>query len=205
MAGLIAKKNQAKLAEQIYKQTHFTKGEVENLLTMFRKLVPNQKGKLDRTIFRTVLHNTFQMTDDILMDRIFRAFDKDNDSNICMEEWIFGLSVFLRGTPEEQMSYCFNVYDLNSNGYITREEMFHMLKHSLIKQPTEEDPDEGVKDLVEITLKKMDYDHDSQLSYADFKQAVEAEPLLLEAFGPCLPDHEHVEKFTQEFAEISSA
>lgn len=28
---------------------------------------------------------------------------------------------------------CFNVYDLNSDGYITREEIFHMLKHSLIK------------------------------------------------------------------------
>lgn len=30
-----------------------------------------------------------------------------------------------------------------------------MLKNSLIRQPTEEDPDEGLKDLVEITLKKM--------------------------------------------------
>lgn len=30
-----------------------------------------------------------------------------------------------------------------------------MLKNSLIRQPTEEDPDEGIKDLVEITLKKM--------------------------------------------------
>lgn len=30
-----------------------------------------------------------------------------------------------------------------------------MLKDSLIRQPTEEDPDEGIKDLVEIALKKM--------------------------------------------------
>lgn len=50
---------------------------------------------------------------------------------------------------------CFDVYDLNSDGYISREEMFHMLKNSLLKQPSEEDPDEGIKDLVEITLKKM--------------------------------------------------
>lgn len=50
---------------------------------------------------------------------------------------------------------CFEVYDLNGDGYISREEMFHMLKNSLIRQPTEEDPDEGIKDLVEITLKKM--------------------------------------------------
>lgn len=47
------------------------------------------------------------------------------------------------------------MYDLNKDGYISREEMFHMLKNSLIRQLTEEDPDEGIKDLVEIILKKM--------------------------------------------------
>ncbi len=33
--------------------------------------------------------------------------------------------------------------------------MLQMLKDSLIRQPTEEDPDEGIKDIVEIALKKM--------------------------------------------------
>ena len=47
------------------------------------------------------------------------------------------------------------MYDLNGDGFISREEMFHMLKNSLIRQVTEEDPDEGIKDLVEITVKKM--------------------------------------------------
>ena len=44
---------------------------------------------------------------------------------------------------------------MNGDGYISREEMFQLLKHCLIKQPAEEDPDEGIKELVEITLKKM--------------------------------------------------
>lgn len=47
------------------------------------------------------------------------------------------------------------MFDLNGDGFISKEEMFHMLKNSLLKQPSEEDPDEGIKDLVEITLKKM--------------------------------------------------
>ena len=49
----------------------------------------------------------------------------------------------------------FKVFDLNGDGYISREEMFQLLKHCLVKQPAEEDPDEGIKELVEITLKKM--------------------------------------------------
>ncbi|KAM9415890.1 calaxin-like isoform 1-T2 [Salvelinus alpinus] len=73
--------------------------------------------------------------------------------------------------------------------------MFHMLKNSLIRQPTEEDPDEGIKDLVVITLKKMD--HDSRLSYADFEKAVRDENLLLEAFGTCLHDAKSILAFEQ--------
>ena len=92
MTAIIAKKNQAKLAEHIYRGTHckyepklialstytslysvflsltVTRQEVENLLSIFREECVN-KEKLDRTKFRDILHNTFHMTDDILMDR----------------------------------------------------------------------------------------------------------------------------------------
>ncbi|KAL4629882.1 peroxisome biogenesis factor 1 isoform X3 [Arapaima gigas] len=182
------------LAESISKEVkHFNKTEAEHLIRLFNGLVGDQNDRrggngLDRGRFRNILHNTFGLTDDMMMDRVFRVFDKDNDSYVSVKEWIEGLSVFLRGTFDEKIKYCFDIYDLNGNGYISREEMFHMLKNSLIRQPTEEDPEEGVKDLVEIALKKMDHDHDSQLSYADFERAVKEENLLLEAFGTCLPD-----------------
>uniref|UniRef100_A0A8C3LBQ5 EF-hand calcium binding domain 1 n=1 Tax=Chrysolophus pictus TaxID=9089 RepID=A0A8C3LBQ5_CHRPC len=142
----------------------------------------------DRNVFLDTLHRDFGMTDDVLMDRVFRTFDRDNDNCVSVVEWVEGLSVFLRGTLEERIKYCFEVYDLNGDGYISREEMFQMLKNSLLKQPSEEDPDEGIKDLVDIALKKMDHDHDGKLSFADFEEAVKNENLLLEAFGPCLPD-----------------
>ncbi|XP_035688057.1 EF-hand calcium-binding domain-containing protein 1-like [Branchiostoma floridae] len=205
MAHIVAKKALAKLAETCYRSTHFTKQEVEGLLHVFRDLQTSKKGKdemkMDRATFREVLHYTFAMTDDILMDRVFRGFDQDNDSYVSAQEWVQGLSVFLRGTMEEKMKYCFEVYDLNSDGYISREEMFSMLKNTLAKQPTEEDPDEGIKDLVEITLKKMDHDHDSRLSYSDYKTSVETEPLLLEVFGPCLPAAKQVHAFTATFSD----
>lgn len=58
---------------------------------------------MDRLKFRDVLHNSFNMTDDILMDRVFRAFDRDNDSYLSMSEWVEGLSIFLRGNQEEKI------------------------------------------------------------------------------------------------------
>ncbi|KFR11953.1 EF-hand calcium-binding domain-containing protein 1, partial [Opisthocomus hoazin] len=174
------------------------RGEVECLVKLFEALVAESSSRFaavgfDRNMFRDALHRAFGMTDDVIMDRVFRTFDRDNDSCISVVEWVEGLSIFLRGTLEERIKYCFEVYDLNGDGYISREEMFQMLKNSLLKQPSEEDPDEGIKDLVDIVLKKMastllDYDHDGKISFTDFEKAVRDENLLLEAFGQCLPD-----------------
>ncbi|KAJ7396783.1 EF-hand calcium-binding domain-containing protein 1 [Pitangus sulphuratus] len=86
---------------------------------------------------------------------VFSTFDRDNNGCITVVEWVEGLAILLRGTLEEKIKYCFAVYDLNGDGYISREEMFQMLKDTVIKQPTDEDPDEAIKDLVEIVLKKM--------------------------------------------------
>ena len=51
----------------------------------------------------------------------------------------------LIGTDEEHITYCFDIYDLNGDGMISREEMLTMLKTSLGRQGLDEDPDEGVK------------------------------------------------------------
>ncbi|NXE87380.1 EFCB1 protein, partial [Menura novaehollandiae] len=172
---------------------HFNKGEVECLIKLFDTLVAKSSSHFagvgfDRTVFRDTLHSAFGMTDDVMLDRVFSTFDRDNNGCITVAEWVEGLEVLLRGTLEEKMKYCFKVYDLNGDGYISREEMFQMLKNSLLIQPADEEPDEGIKDLVEIALKKMDYDNDGKLSFTDFEKAVRDENLLLEAFGPCLPD-----------------
>uniref|UniRef100_A0A8V5H1B7 Uncharacterized protein n=1 Tax=Melopsittacus undulatus TaxID=13146 RepID=A0A8V5H1B7_MELUD len=139
---------------------HFNKSEVECLIKLFDKLVAESSSRFaaagfDRSMFRDILHSAFGMTEEMMMERVFRAFDRDNNSCISATEWVEGLSVFLRGTLEEKIKYCFEVYDLNGDGYISREEMFQMLKNCLLKQPSEEDPDEGIKDLVDIAMKKM--------------------------------------------------
>ncbi|NWS82851.1 EFCB1 protein, partial [Toxostoma redivivum] len=185
---------------------HFNKSEVECLVKLFDTLVARASSDyagagFDRTVFRDTLHSAFGMTDDVVLDRVFSTFDRDNDGCITVVEWVEGLGVLLRGTLEEKMKLCFTIYDLNGDGYISREEMFQMLKNSLLIQPADEEPDEGIKDLVEIALKKMastyllcvsfllqDHDHDGKLSFTDFEKAVRDENLLLEAFGPCLPD-----------------
>ncbi|KAM7036929.1 calaxin [Melospiza melodia melodia] len=187
---------------------HFTKSEVECLIKLYDTLVAKASRQFagagfDRTVFRDTLYNYFGMTDDMVLDRVFIIFDKDKTGRITVEEWVEGLAPLLRGTLEEKMKYCFAIYDLNGDGYISKKEMFEMLKHSLLIQPGDEEPDEVVKDLVDIALKKMDSDRDGKLSFTDFEKAVRDENLLLEAFGPCLPDLKSTMSFEQKiFREI---
>ena len=56
----------------------------------------------------------------------------------------------------------------------------------------------SIQDLIEMTLKKMDIDKDGLLSYEDFEETVLNEPLLLEAFGPCLPKEKALDKFLKK-------
>ena len=46
-----------------------------------------------------------------------------------------------------------------------------------------------------MTLKKMDVDKDGRICQDDFELTIMAEPLLLEAFGPCLPKEKSLDNF----------
>ncbi|CAL8068313.1 unnamed protein product [Calicophoron daubneyi] len=203
MLEVSIRKRIAALVNKLESIVNFTQNEIEQLLDIFVKIEGKKPfAKIDRRKFREILHDTFKMTDDFLLDRVYRAFDINNDGGISALEWVQGLSVFLRGTPADKAKFSFTAYDLNSDGIITREEMFQLLKNSLVKQPTDEDPDEGVRELVEIAFKLLDIDHDGQVTFNNFRTAVEQDPLVLEILGPCFPEEKVAIAFLSSFQEI---
>ena len=52
-----------------------------------------------------------------------------------------------------------------------------------------------MRDLSELALKKLDVDHDGKISFEDYEATIKEEPLLLEAFGQCLPTTENITAF----------
>ncbi|OAJ39402.1 hypothetical protein BDEG_23253 [Batrachochytrium dendrobatidis JEL423] len=160
-------------------KTCVSRAEIDILGRSFT-LTAQTSDKIDRSRFRDMLADTFGVDDSLIMDR-------DADNYISFDEYIKGMSVFLNGRYEERLKFCFRVYDLNGDRYISKEEMFQMLKNCLVKGAVEEDED-GVKDLVDLVLKKLDEDRDGRVSEADWAGAIAKETLLMEAFGHCLPD-----------------
>ena len=86
--------------------------------------------------------------------------------------------------------------------------MLTMMKNCLVltKQSKEDEGEDGVKvdmeknenlkskktiiqDLIDLTIRKMDHDRDGRISFLDFSATVSKEPLMMEAFGNCLPSN----------------
>ncbi|KAL8174052.1 UNVERIFIED_CONTAM: Calsenilin [Gekko kuhli] len=59
---------------------------------------------------------------------LFNAFDVDRNGAIRFEDFVIGLSILLRGTVHEKLNWAFNLYDINKDGYITKEEMLAIMK-----------------------------------------------------------------------------
>ena len=110
--------------------------------------------------------------------------------------------MLFEGSEEELVRFCFTIYDLNEDGYISREEMMTMMKNCFIVNSSEQEEEgDGVKDLVEMTLRKMDKDRDGRISLSDFQASVSEEPLLLEAFGNCLPSNQLGAEFIRKILD----
>lgn len=188
-------KHQKKVKE-ILKRTHFDSTELDVICLIYLKLLSDQEPGavyIMRHQLRTVLYECLDMPDDFLVDRIMVALDKGITPYVTLETWIMTMSLYLRGTLEEKMLYCFTVYDIFGDGIIRRDQLITLSKKCIFKAV------EDVEDFVDLLIRKMDADLDGALSYRDYCESVEAQPLLLECFGHCLPDRADVNSFLSTF------
>uniref|UniRef100_UPI0037E83855 Kv channel-interacting protein 4 isoform X1 n=1 Tax=Semicossyphus pulcher TaxID=241346 RepID=UPI0037E83855 len=102
---------------------------------------------------------------------LFNAFDTDHNGSVSFEDFVMGLSILLRGTIQEKLNWAFNLYDINKDGYITKEEMLDIMKaiYDMMGKCTypvlkEETP----RQHVEVFFQKMDKNKDGVVTIDEF-------------------------------------
>jgi Ca2+-binding EF-hand superfamily protein len=63
-----------------------------------------------------------------IAQQIFKSFDRSRKGHLLFNDYICGMTLLLKGKPEEKMQFLFEIYDTARNGMITKDSFTQILK-----------------------------------------------------------------------------
>lgn len=164
--------------ENLAKMTHFTPDQVQFLYDRFKSL-SNSQSK-DNKISLHEFQQALDLPNTEFTQRIFSAFDSDNSDQIEFDEFILGLSAMSpNATIEEKAKFCFNVYDIDGNHTIDKNELKQILTFSLKSNSQISISDDVLDKVVQKTFSQVDKNNDNEISLSEFTEAAKANPSIL--------------------------
>ncbi|XLR50370.1 hypothetical protein S83_001042 [Arachis hypogaea] len=151
-----------------------TEEEIENLRIHFKKICGNgDNATLSK--FEEVLKAINMPSLIPLAPRIFDLFDNNRDGTVDMREILCGLSSLKNSKGDDALRLCFQMYDADRSGCITKEEVASMLR-ALPDDCLPVDITEPGK-LDEI-FDRMDANSDGKVTFEEFKAAMQRDSSL---------------------------
>uniref|UniRef100_A0A8C8M2T2 EF-hand domain-containing protein n=1 Tax=Oncorhynchus tshawytscha TaxID=74940 RepID=A0A8C8M2T2_ONCTS len=156
--------------DKLQEQTKFTKKELQVLYRGFKNECPS--GVVNEETFKTIYSKFFPQGDSgAYAHFLFEAFDTNKNGSVSFEDFVIGLSIILRGTINDRLNWAFNLYDLNKDGCITKEEMMDIMKSIYDMMGKYTYPcmqDEAPREHVESFFQKMDRNNDGVVTIDEF-------------------------------------
>ncbi|KAL4218793.1 Neuronal calcium sensor 1 [Mactra antiquata] len=160
-----------------------TEEEIHQWYKGFIKDCPD--GKLTLEGFTKIYKQFFPFGDpSSFATFVFNVFDKNHDGYIEFQEFLQALSVTSRGNVEEKLRWAFRLYDLDSDGYITKDELrdivdsIYKMVGNAVKLPEDENtPDKRVNRIFDV----MDKNNDDKLSFDEFIEGSKKDPTIIQA------------------------
>ncbi|XP_042906947.1 neuronal calcium sensor 1 isoform X2 [Parasteatoda tepidariorum] len=117
------------------------------------------------------------------VDYVFNVFDIDKNGVITFKEFILAISITTRGTIEEKLNWAFSLYDFDSDGYVSREEMLDIVRAIYRMHGKEGEPEEktAAHQRVDELFTKLDTDQDGKLSREEFCKGFKNDAWIIKA------------------------
>ncbi|XP_078144799.1 A-type potassium channel modulatory protein KCNIP2-like isoform X1 [Centroberyx gerrardi] len=169
--------------DKLQEQTKFTKKELQVLYRGFKNECPS--GVVNEETFKTIYSQFFPQGDSSMYAHfLFEAFDTNKNGSVSFEDFVFGLSIILRGTINDRLNWAFNLYDLNKDGCITKEEMLDIMKSiydmmGKYTYPTMQD--DAPREHVESFFQKMDRNKDGVVTIEEFIESCQKDENIMQS------------------------
>ncbi|KAI8048924.1 uncharacterized protein B0P05DRAFT_564019 [Gilbertella persicaria] len=189
--SLLCTMGQAKSKESdiLSKRTHFTTKEIEDLRQNVKEKDHNH---ITEEVFKDSVKNyvpTISLTDDAFLKRLYCAFGGTEEQSIDFSKFVDGLSVFMKGTNEEKLQLSFKLYDIDRDGYISKDEIENVI-FELSRMLSEDDKEsEELQTSINCMFEDFDVDCDGKLSFEEYKLSTIKEPLIADFFERFLVIH----------------
>ena len=171
--------------EKIRSETKFTVGEIEDWYGWYKNVVSDSPRQcIDIVEFKKIFSQIYSSdVEDKYFEHLFRSFDTNGDEEIDFREYMVSLSTTARGSSTQKLEWAFRVYDINNDGFISRNEMMEMFS-AMQKVICDFIPESGeeckkVEDLVDDIISKLDENHDGKVSLKEFVDGSKSNPVII--------------------------
>ncbi|KAH7981560.1 hypothetical protein HPB49_025409 [Dermacentor silvarum] len=157
--------------ETLCQLTKFNKRELQLMYRGFKQECPS--GMVKEETFKIIYSQFFPRGADASQYAhfVFNTFDQDHTGAITFTDFVIGLSVLSRGSLQEKLRWTFNLYDINGDGYITKDELARIVKavYDLMGKAVEPMVEENTtREHVERVFQKLDLNKDGVVTIDEF-------------------------------------
>ncbi|XP_060555459.1 lysophosphatidylcholine acyltransferase 2-like isoform X3 [Ruditapes philippinarum] len=149
--------------QKLHKKLGISVDDMHTLLEKFSSIDLQGKGVITVSEFSKYL----QVPESQSLKDVFAMYDRDGSGSIDFREYVIGLSLISAPVnTDSTISLAFQLFDSSKQGYISEEDLSHILYNSFAMLDV---------DVAEL-FKQIDADEDGKITYGEFKAFAEKRP-----------------------------